>query len=341
MRIAIIGYGVVARNFHKMIEERREELKKRFGIVPKVVAVCDRGGFVHKQRGLKYNELVKIKEERGTVAALQGGIKGGRGMDMIDEVEAEVLIEASVANFENGQPAIDHIIRAFERRMHVITCNKPPLALAMPSLVEMAWHYGVEFLYSGTVGGGTPFLSFTSRALKGNPVLSLRGILNGTTNFVLTKMEEMGWDFEKALKEARRLGYAEEDPTLDVGGFDAAAKLVILINHAMDRRVTLKDVRISGIEHVNKKMIEEAKKRRRSIRLIARSDPVPQVGVEELEFSDPLNVGGTLNAVAFNVSSLGEVVLIGKGAGGIETASSLLRDLVELKDRLSLRGIWP
>lgn len=341
MRIAIIGYGVVAKNFHKMVEERREELKGRFGIVPKVVAVCDRGGFVHKQRGLKYNELVRVKEGKGTVAALEGGVKGGRGVDMIDEVEAEVLIEASVANFKNGQPAMDHIIRAFERRMHVITCNKPPLALAMPSLVEMAWHYGVEFLYSGTVGGGTPFLSFTSRALKGNVVLSLKGILNGTSNFVLTRMEEKGWSLDEALEEARRLGYAEEDPTLDIGGFDAAAKLVILINHAMNRRITLRDVKVSGIEHVDRRMIEDARKRGRSIKLIARSDPVPQVGVEELELNDPLNVRSTLNAVAFNVSGLGEVVLIGRGAGGVETASSLLRDLVELKDRLSLRGIWP
>lgn len=341
MRIAIIGYGVVAKNFHKLVEERREELKKRFGIVPKVVAVCDRGGYVHRQRGLRHEELSKVKEEKGTVAALNEGVRGGRGIDMIDEVEAEVLVEASVANFESGQPAMDHIIKAFERRMHVITCNKPPLALAMPSLLEMAWHYGVEFLYSGTVGGGTPFLSFTSRALRGNPVLSIRGILNGTSNFVLTKMVEMGWSFEEALREARRLGYAEEDPTLDVGGFDAAAKLVILANHAMGRRITLRDVKVSGIEHVDRSMIEAAKERGRSIKLIARSDPRPEVGVEELDMNDPLNVGGTLNAVAFKVSGLGDVILIGRGAGGVETASSLLRDLVELKDRLSLRGMWP
>lgn len=340
MRIAIVGYGTVARNFHKMIEERMEEIKRRFGLVPKVVAVCDRGGFVYRQRGLKYAELARVKEEKGTVAALEGGVKGGRGVEMIDSVEAEVLVEASVANFENGQPAMDHIIRAFERRMHVITCNKPPLALAMPSLVEMAWYYGVEFLYSGTVGGGTPFLSFATRALKGNTILSLRGILNGTTNFILTKMEEMGWDFEKALREARRLGYAEENPTLDISGLDAAAKLVILVNHAIGRRITLKDVRISGIEDVNWRMIESAKKRGRSIKLVARSDPIPQVGVEEVEFDDPLNVRDTLNAVAFNVSGLGEVVLIGRGAGGVETASSLFRDMVELKDRLSLKGMW-
>jgi len=341
MRIAMVGYGVVAKNFHKLIEERKEDLKRRFGIVPKVVAVCDRGGYVHRRRGFKHEELSKVKKERGTVAALDEGVKGGKGMDMIDEVEAEVLIEASVANFESGRPAMDHIIRAFERRMHVITCNKPPLALAMPSLLEMAWHYGVEFLYSGTVGGGTPFLSFTSRALRGNPVLSLRGILNGTSNFVLTKMSEMGWSFEEALREARRLGYAEEDPTLDIGGFDAAAKLVILANHAMSRRITLKDVKISGIEHVSRSEIEDAKGRGRSIKLIAKSDPKPEVGMEELEIDDPLNVGGTLNAVTFNVLGLGEVVLIGRGAGGMETASSLLRDLVELKDRLSLRGMWP
>ncbi len=340
MRIALIGYGAVARNFHKIIEEKKDEIKKRYGIVPKIVAICDRGGYVHSRRGLSYEKLIKVKEETGTVASYEGGIRGARGIDMIDEVEAEVLVEASVANFENGQPALDHIIRAFERRMHVITCNKPPLALAMPSLIEMAWHYGVEFLYSGTVGGGTPFLSFTSRALRGNNVKSIRGILNGTSNYVLTQMLERDLSFEEALKEARRLGYAEEDPTLDIGGFDAAAKLVILMNHAMGERVTIRDIKISGIEHVTLDMVKESLKRGRVIKLIARSSPKPQVSAEEIDVNEPLNVGGTLNAVSFDVEGLGEVVLIGRGAGGRETACSILRDLVELKDRLSLKGLW-
>jgi homoserine dehydrogenase len=339
MRIMMIGYGVVARNFHKIIERRREELKKRYGIIPKLIAVCDRGGYVYDRRGLNYEKLSKVKKERGTVAAMEGGIKGAKGIEMIEDVEAEVLIEASVANFQTGQPAMDHLMTAFGRRIHVITSNKSPLALAMPSLQEMARHYGVEFLYSGTVGGGTPFLSFTSRALRGNRVLSLKGILNGTSNFILTQMATKGWTMEQALLEARKLGIAEEDPTLDIGGFDAAAKLVILSNHAMGTNLTLSDVRISGIDGLTPKDIERELKVGRTIKLIASSYPNPKVEPEGIRLDSPLNVGGTLNAVAFEVEDLGELVVVGKGAGGLESANSLLRDLVELKDRLALRGV--
>jgi homoserine dehydrogenase len=217
---------------------------------------------------------------------------------------------------------------------HIITVNKGPLALAFPSLIELANYNGVMLRFSGTVGGGTPILEFAKRCLKGDRMMSFKGILNGTTNYILSKMEE-GMTFESALDDARHKGYAEAQPSLDIDGYDAAAKLVIMANWIMSMKVTMKDVNRVGIREIKLSDIQRARKRGNAIKLIAMCDN-KHLNVEPTEVSkmDPICVNGTLNAVTFSSEHSGQQTIIGRGAGGMETASAVLRDLIEIRDKI-------
>jgi homoserine dehydrogenase len=215
---------------------------------------------------------------------------------------------------------------------NVICVNKGPLALAFPSLIELANYNGVMLRFSGTVGGGTPILEFAKRCLKGDRIISFHGILNGTTNYILSKMEE-GRTYDAAMEDAKEKGYAEANPTLDVDGFDAAAKLVIMANWVMGMKVTMKDVNRTGIMDVRLPDVKKAAERGNAIKLLAVCDHRRlDVAPTEVAKTDPACVNGTLNAVTFSSEHSGQQTIIGRGAGGMETASAILRDLIEIRD---------
>src|SRR3712207_1298114 len=165
---------------------------------------------------------------------------------------------------------------------HVITVNKGPLALSFPSLMELANYNGVLLRFSGTVGGGTPILEFAKRCLKGDRIISFKGILNGTTNYILSKMEE-GLTFDSALNDAKRKGYAEAVPSLDIEGYDAAAKLVIMANLIMGMKVTIKDINRTGISSVQVSDVQRAQERGNAIKLLAICDKRSEEHTSELQ----------------------------------------------------------
>jgi homoserine dehydrogenase len=217
--------------------------------------------------------------------------------------------------------------------MHVISVNKGPLAIAFPSLMELAIYNQVQFRFSGTVGGGTPILDYAKNSLQGEQITSFAGILNGTTNYILTNMAH-GMSYAQALKDAKSLGYVEADESLDLDGFDAAAKLVILANWIMGMKVTLEDVKRTGIRKVTLDDVKRAAKKKMAIKLIASCNKELEVSPKELPIDDPLCVNGTLNAISFTSEHSGTQTIIGKGAGGTETASAILRDLLDIRKEI-------
>ncbi|MEM0191780.1 MAG: homoserine dehydrogenase [Candidatus Korarchaeum sp.] len=334
MRVVLMGLGVVGKAFLRILIEKAPEIRSKYGLNPTLVAVSDSSSSLYNENGLDPSMVLDQKIRRGSLAGLANEVHL-RGANLVKEVEAEVLIEATPSNFKNGEPGLSNIKAALNSGKHVITVNKGPLALEMPALIEMFRESGLKFLFSGAVGGGTPFVRFVKRCLVGERVLAIRGVLNGTTNYILTRMES-GMSFEKALAEAQKLGYAEADPSNDVDGWDSAAKLVILSNLAMELDVTLRDVEVRGIRGV--KIEEELLSEGRTLRLIASADKYGlRVKPEVIERTDPLSVSGALNAVSFFAEHSGRHTLVGKGAGGEETAAAILRDLVELK--MSLSGV--
>ena len=334
MRIILCGFGVVAQSFSELLESRTHDLYSKFGLRPRIVGVFDSKGCAYDETGLDLKKLNKIKKQSGTVRNYDKSIKQISGKEIIENFDADVLIETTASNYKDAEPGMSHIISAMKKKMHVISVNKGPLALAFPSLMELANYNQVMLRFSGTVGGGTPILDYAKNSLRGEKILSFQGILNGTTNYILTNMAE-GMSFEDALNDAKSKGYVEADEALDLDGLDAAAKLVILANWIMGMKVTMPDIKCVGIRKVTIDDIKKAEKNNSVLKLIATCDKELMVSPKEVPKDDPLGVNGTLNAIAFTSEHSGTQTIIGKGAGGTETASSILRDLLDIRQEIA------
>ncbi len=334
MRIIICGFGTVAQSLAKLLVSRTDDLYAKYGLKPRIVGAFDSKGGVVEPSGLDLNRLVEVKKKFGTIKNYDKTKKNMSGLDIINNVEADVLIETTASNYKDAEPGMSHIISAMKNGMHVISVNKGPLALAFPSLMELAVYNQVLLKFSGTVGGGTPILDYAKNSLRGEQITSFAGILNGTTNYILTNMEH-GMSFGEALKDAKSKGYVEADESLDLDGFDAAAKLVILANWIMGMKVTMPDIQRTGIRNVTTKDIKDAAKKNCAIKLIASCNKELIVSPREVSTDDPLCVNGTLNAISFTSEHSGTQTIIGKGAGGTETASSILRDLLDIRKEIS------
>lgn len=329
-----MGFGIVGQSLAKLLLSRSADLFSLYGIKPRIVACIDKGGCAIAPRGLDIQRLLEVKRLKGTVGEYEKTSSRFDPLYVIEKMDAEILIELTPTDIESGEPGTSNIISAMRSGKHVITVNKGPLALSFPSLMELANYNGVLLRFSGTVGGGTPILEFAKRCLKGDRIISFKGILNGTTNYILSKMEE-GLTFDSALNDAKQKGYAEAVPSLDIEGYDAAAKLVIMANLIMGMKVTIKDIHRTGISSVQVSDVQRAQERGNAIKLLAICDKKKlDVRPTEVSKKDPICVDGTLNAVTFFSDHSGHQTIIGRGAGGMETGSAILRDLIEIKDTI-------
>ncbi len=332
MRVLLVGFGVVARSFAEVVLSEGPKLAKEYGLKPKVVGIVDSHGAALDEDGLDLRTALASKKETGTLAGLGDPYHEGMdGVHAVRERECEVVVETTPTELNRGEPGLTHVKTAMIKGRHVVCTNKGPLAIAMPALIELAHHNGVVFKFSGTVGGGTPVLDFAKKCLEGSEIRSIRGILNGTSNYILTRMSSEGATMEAALADAQRLGYAEADPTYDIEGFDTACKLVITSNYVLGTALSIKDVDVRGITKVTGADISEAAANGETIKLIGSVGSKAKVSPERVKLTHPLNVSGTFNAICFDTYPSGEVTLVGKGAGGPETATSVVRDLIEIR----------
>ena len=338
---------MVGQSLAKLLESRSDDLYAKYGLKPRIVAVSDSGGMASDTSGLDCGRLVGAKRRHGTVAAYRKDGAGGAGAStgdarndaaaMMESIPgADVLVETTPSNYRDAEPGMSNITTAMKAGMHVVSVNKGPLALAFPSLTELAAYNRVMFRFSGTVGGGTPILDYAKNSLDGERITSFRGILNGTTNYILSGMAS-GMPPEAALQDARERGYVEADESLDLDGLDAAAKLVILANWVMGLKVTMPDVDCTGIRDVTSAHIGNAAAKGMVVKMTAACDGDGTLTVSPTEISgdDPLCVNGTLNAISFTSEHSGTQTIIGRGAGGMETASAILRDLLYIRQRIS------
>jgi len=332
MRLVLVGFDNVGKALLRLLMD--ENPLSKCGSRPKIVAVLDRKGGAIDPAGLDPAELLRTDESEGTVAATpEVGQFGLSPLAAIKGVEAETVLELTPTNPATGEPGISHVEAALRNGRHVITTNKGPPALAMRTLQRLARLNNVEFRFSGTVGGGTPILEFVKQIAKVDKVLSLRAILNGTTNYTLTQMYDFETSMEEALKQAQRLGYAEEDPSLDIHGIDPALKLTIIANYALDREIALNEIRVAGINNVTLEEVTRYKKEGRKLKLVCSIDKEATVSPQPIEMSQPICVDGSLNSVQLKTKYTGEVTLIGPGAGGYPTATAILNDLLSIEKK--------
>lgn len=336
MRAIMIGFGSVGRAFAEILGKNPSLLRDRYGINLQILAIVDRGGAMINPHGIDLEQALDARLSQGSVSSHKThGHKGTSAAEVIDSVDADILLELTPTSLPDGEPGLTHIESALKKRLNVITTNKGPIAAELPSLLELANYQKVSLKFSGTVGGGIPILNFAKQCLTGCKIESIEGILNGTTNHILTRMYDAGITLEEALGEAQTAGYAEADPSYDINGIDTACKLVITSNWILGKRVTIKDVEIEGISKVTVKDVENAKRSKKAIKLVGHiSESEISVHPRPVPDDSPLCVKGTLNAVVFKTDLSGEVTIAGRGAGGTETASAVLRDIIDIKNAL-------
>ena len=334
-RLALIGFGSAGQGLAQILRDHSAALMHRYGVDLRIVAICtQRRGSLYDPQGLDPAALLAAIAHDGHLRSVEGQ-RDWSPLDMIDQATADVLIELSPTNLSTGEPATSHMRAALGRGMHTITANKGPIALHLPELRRLAADARLYLGYEGTVMSGTPALRLGWSDLAGCEVRELRGIVNGTTNYILTQMEG-GMSYADALAEAQRLGYAEADPTGDVEGYDAAAKAVILANVVMDARLSLADIERAGITTLTRDTIEAARASGERWKLIARvwragAQVHASVQPTRLPISHPLaSADGATNALTYTTDLLGEVTLIGPGAGGVATGFAVISDVLAL-----------
>jgi homoserine dehydrogenase len=238
-------------------------------------------------------------------------------------------VEVTPTNIDDGEPGLTHVREALKNKRNVVTSNKGPLVAAFSELTHLARTQGVALRYEATVGGAMPIINLIRDTLAGARVLGIRGVLNGTCNYILTRMAEEALDYDQVLSEAQDMGIAEADPTYDVTGIDTACKVVILANAFFDRNATFADVNVTGIDRITQDALQLARQRGFVVKLIGDVQELT-VSPKLIPLRHPLNVSGTLNAASILTDTAGEITVAGKGAGSIETASAILSDVLSI-----------
>ena len=330
-KVILIGFGAVGKGVANAIKLKKEMIKEKFGFDIKIVAAADSSTSAICQDGLDEELLLKTKEETGRLGNYPEYGSDLSGIEVMDSVEYDVLIEATPTNIKDAEPAKSLTLKAFEQGKDVVTSNKGHLALFYKELIEAKEAAGVDFKFEASVGGAMPIINLCQETLAGCGISSIKGILNGTTNYILSRMTTEGMTYENTLEEAQQLGIAETDPTQDVEGIDAACKVVILANSVLGIDATFDDVEVRGISQVSLDAINLAKEEGYYVKLIGEvSEKQLKVSPRIVKKNSPFAIGGTLNLANVTTDLADDITVMGKGAGSLETASAMLSDLISI-----------
>ena len=335
MKLLLIGFGVVGQGFAEILRDRSAELQRKHNFTAQIIGVVTASkGALYRSTGLDLPALLEAAGNgRFDIYPERAGLRRGMTADeMIAAREADVLVEVSPTNLETAQPALGICHRALDNGIHLVLANKGPVALDYAHLQAKARDNGLQMRCEATVMAGTPTMHLAADALAGCAIRSARGILNGTTNYMLTQMEN-GMSYDDALIQAQALGYAESDPSGDVEGWDAAGKVLILANALFGGSLKMADLDVSGITAISEADIVEAQAAGQRYKLIASAWPDGgSVKATRLPLDDPLaSVSGSTNAITLKTDLLGDITLIGAGAGKLETGYAILSDLLAIQ----------
>ena len=335
-RLALIGFGNVGQGLAQILAERGAQLAQQYDAQFQIVAVSDLlKGAVYDPQGLDPRVLLDTVQQGSTLDAVNAPHHGWDAQKTIADTNADVVVELAYTDLKTGEPAFTHLKLALENKKHVITSNKGPIALHYAALKKIADANGVTIGAEGTVMSGTPTVRLGMEMLAAAHITRVMGILNGTTNFILTQMEN-GATYADALQDAQARGYAEADPTGDVEGFDAAGKVVILANLLMQTPLTMNDVARQGITRLTPQDIADARANGERWKLIGKLENEngqvrASVQPTRLPITHPLaSVMNATNAITFTTDLLGDVTVIGPGAGRAATGYAIVEDLLAI-----------
>jgi len=323
VNIAVLGYGVVGSGVYEVLNVNKESITKKTGDEINIKYILD-------LREFPGNPAEKLIVHDFDIIA--------------NDSEIDIVVEA----MGGTDPAYTYAKRSLESGKNYCTSNKELVAKHGPELLELAKKMNKNFLFEASVGGGIPIIRPLNHSLTSDEILEINGILNGTTNFILTKMDREGLDFATVLKEAQALGYAEKDPTADVEGFDACRKIAILSSLAFGENVNYEDIYTEGITKITDIDFKYAAAMNRSVKLLGRckreDDKFSAIVAPFMIGTDyPLySVAGVLNGILVKGNTVGDVMFYGSGAGKLPTASAVVSDIVEAAKHLNtnIMTIW-
>jgi homoserine dehydrogenase len=332
VRVSLVGYGIVGHGVVDVLNRKKSALLE-MGLNLKLISITDHTGTIMNEDGV---DAERVLPERTLQNVATSSMKG---KEAIDAIESDLVIEVTPTNIVHGQPGLGHMEAALSGRKHVVTSNKGPLVVAYSRLKRLAEDNGVMLKFEATVGGTMPLVSLVERTLVGNTIYGIRGIFNGTCNYILTRMAQENIPYEHALSEAQDLGIAEADPSYDVEGVDTAGKVVILANSLFDMDIKYSDVDVTGITGITPEALTLAKDKGYVIKLIG---DVPALTVRPMlvPIGSPIAVAGTLNSAAIYTDLSGTITVTGLGAGSIETASAILSDVISIYKTKSIDTIF-
>lgn len=312
-KIALLGMGTVGGGVYEIIERQKEEMPFKIGAALEVVKVLVRNKAKYADR-IPAEKLTDVWED----------VIGDDSIDIVVEVMGGI------------EPARTYIKAALEKGKHVVTANKDLMAMHGHELLELAGEHHCDLLFEAAVAGGIPIIRPLKQCLAGNNITEIMGIINGTTNFILTKMKEDGMDFGEALQLATDLGYAEADPTADIEGYDAGRKLAIMVSIAFHTSVTFDDVFTEGITKITAKDMRYAKEMGCSIKLLGIAKNT-ETGIEVkvhptmIPENHPLAaVNDSFNAVFVHGDAVDDAMFYGRGAGALPTGSAVVGDIMDV-----------
>lgn len=335
LKIAFVGFGNAARAFARLLEQRQARLLNEYEMRWRTTAIATaRHGSIMADE-IDLADAAAIVESQGALGSLPGTVNVRDSYELIRRAEADILFETTPLNPIDGEPAITHIRKALERGVNVVTANKGPLAFGFGELNAIAKREGVAFRFEGTVMDGAPVFNLIETCLPAAVVLGFSGVLNSTTNYILTEMES-GRSFQAALIEAQRLGITEANPDYDIDGWDAAVKTVVLANALMRADARPADVARSGIRQVTPDRLKEAARSGNVLRLVARAkrsgDRIRlSVAPEEVAAVSLYgSVCGTSSVLAIETDLMGELAIFETDPGIRQTAYALLSDMIRI-----------
>ena len=337
MDIGLIGFGGVGQAFVKLLVEKKKYIFEKYNLDLKVKYILKSDGGIYESNGIDLEELAEFINKKKSIKEHILWKENLKFEEMIQNNDVDTLVELTSTNIETGEPGLTHIKTALESGINVVTGNKGPIILKYKELKEIADKNSVKLKVGCTTGGALPSINGGLYDVAGSEIQAIEGILNGTTNYILSKMSMEEVSYEEALAQAQKDGIAEANPSLDVLGYDTACKIVILANVLMDANIKLEDIEVKGITEVKLDTIKESKKENEKLKLIGRvyiEDNMVKAYVRPIKIKEdhPLYFVDYKNkGVFFKTDSLGDISIIGGASGTRNAAASILRDLVLVK----------
>jgi homoserine dehydrogenase len=337
VRIMLCGFGRVGQTFAYLLDQKRTWLQSDYGLEISVVGTVDIGGAAVSPEGLVLEDLVSHVKKGGHVEDFGNfGRKGLSGPELLSSGIADLLVETTPTNIIDGEPGLTHLRTALSHGLHVVTAAKGPLVVRYGELKSLAREKGVRLMISAATAAALPTLDVGLTCLTGARILKAEGILNGTTNYILTRMEEGQVSYEEALGEAQRMGVAEPDPSLDVEGRDTANKILLIANEVFGSYLTLKDIPVKGIVGIAGAELQAARAKGMVIKLIGRAERAEgsvqaSVGPAAIPLDHPLaRVRGTEKAMSYLTDTMDWVTISGGKSNPLGAAAAILKDIINI-----------